>query len=773
MKKYFYLFLLSATFANPMALQAQAQNNPAPAAPAPAPQNATNAPAAFRIARVEDDQVATLRNLHSGTKLLVYLGASAEAVQADAAAFKSLKNWIKGGGVMAVYSDAATLFGFDLQIARQGNPQQGGQLFGRAISAVPLGSEPLLWKLPLTVNDVAGAALPALDDSAPRPGRRNKLSVGDPTEFAAVTVYYQLQPGDSLLVSHPTATPLLRVTDLAQPQTNLFASAITSYGNGWIIFLPDQVESQRAQSGQFLNNIVSMAANPPLPVDINAIAATADTVNSDTPNYAPLLKELQKRLAGNPNPTTKTPAANEDNQAAPEENNNADDNTIPAAATAATLDLMPATLQVPVPLAKAMVRAISDAQSPTPPANAKERVAAAVALWMLQAKLQRAANYSAADDDTNSYSANVNSWLQMASDIAPSAREVLFWKGAVAAQDAANVALPSPRRAAAFAAASNNWNEAATATPLLTPVVATTSTPPTGASAATSASFGEISPAILTDWAKEANKAATVTALEPPVATLSGRGGSGVVIRHFSDDPTLRLAFPSIQKLQSLAGQFGWIAPNEEVLVFPNEAALTTYANRLGPLEPGERPLASAFGRYGRVLGNRILMVSQPSQPIILPGPPPRVIQTGTAAAAIVGRLHGELLLNALTEDGTPVPIWMRLGVMNLASDAVTVENTADQRPDQELLKAGQTNQLLSPDQFNAGALNKQSSDLADMESKSLMSYFYQQFGSGAVMETAQRLGSGEDIDQALQATTQMNEAEFFTAWYAALQNAG
>jgi hypothetical protein len=391
---------------------------------------------------------------------------------------------------------------------------------------------------------------------------------------------------------------------------------------------------------------------------------------------------------------------------------------------------------------------------------------------MLQAKLQRSVDYSSADDDENSYSSVVNTWLQAASEIAPSAREVLFWKGAVAAQDAGNAVLPSPRRAGAFVEASNDWKDATAAIPLLTPVTAkatTTATLPTGATTAASTSFGDISPALLTDWAKQANQAGVVTAIEPPVATLSGRNGSGVIIRHFSDDPTLRLALPSIQKLQSLADQFGWIAPSEEVLVFPNEAALATYADRLGPMQPGERPLASSFGRYGRVLGNRILMVSQPSQPIILPGTPPRVIQTGTAAAAIVGRLHGELLLNALTEDGTPPPVWMRLGMMNLASDAVTVENNGDQRPDQELIRVGQTNQLLSPDQFNAGAINSTTSDLADLESKSLMSYFYQQFGAGAVMETAQRLGSGEDIDQALQATTQMNEADFFTAWYNAV----
>jgi hypothetical protein len=765
MKKYFYLFLLGATFTGSMAFPANAQNNPEPAAP----QNTATAPAAFRIARVEDDQVSTLRNLRPGAKMLVYLGASAEALQADATAFKSLQNWIKSGGVMAVYSDAATLFGFDLQVARQGNPQQGGQLFGRAVSAVPLGSEPLLWKLPPSTETTAD--LPEIDDSAPRRRNPSKLSVGDPTQFAAITVYYQLEQGDSLLVSHPTATPLLRVTDLAQPQTNLFASAIASYGNGWVIFLPDQIESERAQGGQFLNNIVSMAADPPLPVSISAISATADSLNGDTPDFTPLLTELQNRLAGNTKAATPAPAAEGNAPAAPADNG--DDNAIPAAASAATLDLMPATLQVPVPIAKAMVSAITAAQSATPPPNAQKRVDAVVALWMLQARLQRSANYSQADE--NSYSSVVNTWLQQAGEIAPSAREVLFWKGAVAAQDAENPTLPSPRRAGAFVEAGNDWKDAATAIPLLTPVTATATaatpaaTLPTGATAVATTSFGDLSPALLTDWAKQASQAATTTALEPPVATLSGQNGSGVIIRHFSDDPTLRLALPSIQKLQSLAGEFGWIAPEEEVLVFPNEAALSAYASHLGPLQSGERPLASAFGRYGRVLGNRILMVSQPSQPIVLPGTPPRVIQTGTAAAAIVGRLHGELLLNALTEDGTPAPVWMRLGMMNLASDAVTVENNGDQRPDQELIRAGQTNQLLSPDQFNARAINSTTSDLADLESKSLMRYFYQQFGAGAVMETAQRLGSGEDIDQALQATTQMNEEEFFTAWYNAI----
>jgi hypothetical protein len=759
MKKYFYLFLLCGNLCGAMAMKARAQDAPPPAPQdAPPPQDATKTPAPFKIARVDDDQIATLHNLRPGAKMLVYLGASAETLQGDSVAFKALQKWIDGGGVMAVYSDAATLFGFKLQQARTGNPQQGGQLFGRSVGAVPFGSQPLLWKMPVTANNTAGEDLPELDNTPRR--RRGKLSVGDPTEFGSMTVYYQLQEGDPLLVSHPTAMPLLRVTDLANPQTDLFASAVASYGNGWVIFVPDQVEGGRAQSQDFLDNLVRMAANPPLPIAISAISATANSLSGGTPDYKPLLTELQNRLAGKATPAAANDAA-DNAQPAAEDNNNEDQD----AASAAVLQQMPATLPVSAALAKAMVNAITAATSATPPPHAQDRVAAVVALWMLQTRMQRSTDDLSSDDDAPDSSET--NWLSEASTIAPEAREVLFWKGAMAAQDAANVALPSPRRAAAFAAASTDWNQAATATPLLAPAAAPATTQ--AGTAASTTSFGDFSPAVLTNWAKLANQASVVTAIEPPVTTLTARNGSGVVIRHFSDDPTLRLALPSIQKLQSLAGQFGWIAPDEEVLVFPNESALAAYAARLGPLQPGETPLASSFGRYGRVLGNRILMVSQPSQPIIIPGTPPRVIQTGTAAAAIVGRLHGELLLNALDEDGTPAPNWMRLGMMVLASDAVTVEGNDNPRPSQDLIRAGQANQLLSPDQFNNQSTNNNTSGLAELEAQSLMQYFYQQFGPGAVMETAQRLGSGEDIDEALQATTQMNEADFFTSWYQAV----
>src|SRR5690606_24088381 len=117
-----------------------------------------------------------------------------------------------------------------------------------------------------------------------------------------MTVYYDLEEGDSLLASHPTAVPLLRVTDLAQPQTQLFASAVACYGNGWIIFIPRHIEAERAQGEQFLYNLSAMAANPPVPLSVSALTATAESLFGDAPDYTPLLAELENRLVGKATP---------------------------------------------------------------------------------------------------------------------------------------------------------------------------------------------------------------------------------------------------------------------------------------------------------------------------------------------------------------------------------------------------------------------------------------------------------------------------------------
>jgi len=652
--------------------------------------------ATTKVAQVDNAQISTLQNLRPRSKTVVYLGASAAALQKDTASLAALQKWIKDGGVAVVYSDAATLFGFQLQAAREGTAQKGGQLYGRAETAAPFGSEPLLW------------------DNA------SKTSAN----FGGMTVFYQMQKGDSLLFANPSAVPLLRVTDLADPQTKLFASAVASYGNGWVIFAPRQMETLRAQGNQFWNNVLRMADDPPLPVDINALTATANSLTGNSPDYKPLLADLQKRLDG------KWPPAN-----------------------AALTELMPDTFPVARPIAQAMVKELQAATSP----RAQKRLNAIIDLWMTQADLQRATSDSATAINAAS------KWLDDAEQNAPKATEVLFWKGVIAAQNAGNDSLSSASRAKSLNEAAADWEATATAKPLLAPAVEST--------------FGSPTAALSLAWAKQARRDAAAIANEPSGMTLVGNGDKAVIVRHSADEATLRLVLPAVKKLQAVSTDFGWIVPDEQVLIFPNESALNTYSTNASASSE------STFGNYGGIWQNQLLMVSQPAEPVIIPGTPirviregrrnvvlpgtkSRVVQTGTAAAAVLGRMHAEALIDALDEDGGKIPVWMQLGMMSLGGDAATGNKQA---PTAELQQAGAADKLLSADRFNAGMLSDTTANLADAEALSLMTYFYEDFGAGSVMETIQRIASGQSANEALTATTGMDENEFFKAWYDAL----
>jgi hypothetical protein len=77
-------------------------------------------------------------------------------------------------------------------------------------------------------------------------------------------------------------------------------------------------------------------------------------------------------------------------------------------------------------------------------------------------------------------------------------------------------------------------------------------------------------------------------------------------------------------------------------------------------------------------------------------------------------------------------------------------------------------NQLLSPQQFRAVPTDGSASrSVADDQALSMMLYFYNRFGSGRVVETLQRLGSRQTVDDALLATTGLTEDQFFAQWAA------
>jgi len=249
------------------------------------------------------------------------------------------------------------------------------------------------------------------------------------------------------------------------------------------------------------------------------------------------------------------------------------------------------------------------------------------------------------------------------------------------------------------------------------------------------------------------------------VQVLSASGRL-ILIRHFVNDPTLGLALPAANVLSRTNAWLGWNAEIEEILIFPTERhyAAFTAVSRADARTMAFNPLA----QRGNVSDHRIAMVSQNTTPIFLPGPPPRFVRLGAAVPAIVGRLHAQVLINALAEGGAPVPNWMQLGLMSLSNSSV-VGSVAGNTSGDSSLPIG-TFANLSPQQFWNVSSGSDSDGLIENQARRLMQFFYGRFGAGAVAETLQRLGAGQSADAALRATTGLSQAQFFLAWQRAEQ---
>ena len=107
----------------------------------------------------------------------------------------------------------------------------------------------------------------------------------------------------------------------------------------------------------------------------------------------------------------------------------------------------------------------------------------------------------------------------------------------------------------------------------------------------------------------------------------------------------------------------------------------------------------------------------------------------------------------------------MQLGLMSLSSSAVVNGLTNNSQIPNNLRQAAAAGNLLSPDQFRNVNLGEDRAGAIEAQASRLMLYFYSQFGAGAVAETLQRLGTGQDAESALIATTGMTEIQFFLAW--------
>ena len=651
----------------------------------------------------------------------VSLGVYAADLDRNPAARDALLDYVGQGGTVFLHTDAARLFGYRTVAARETTAQQVGQLYGRARAAVPFGTVPLLW------NSAANGARGAVR----APGINS--------------VFYTLRAGDDLVVDHPAGTPLLQVSGTGN--SPLYAAAIAPYGAGFAVFTPDFIDQSRGDGAAFASNLLKLVGGSRYVGVSQAAIASGDG----------LLAELGRAVQSGNGQSAALPALGTDLPVAREGKT--------AMAPVATQQTAPiATNEAPAPgiavpnvatpgpvllLTRGEATALGSALQNDPQGRG------AVALAILRARV------ALLNDDAQS--AQIQ--MALAERLAPSAGEIQFLRGASAVAGANFIGATSPDRVASANLAANSFASASRALPFFN-FNASTNIGGGGiggvnATGVTGNLFGDVAGAQLDALGAQLNAFSQVLALEPPLARTVGNGASAVTIRYFEGDsavPFIERAVAALTRSQLFSGA----VDGQEILLFPTPAVYQNYRARAG-LEQQNVPLPAAA--LGDVVDGRILMVSIPAARPIAVGPNgvPRVLPLRATSANLLARFEAYALLESYTGNGNNrIPSWMTLGLANLAD--LTVNGDAlSVGYDEELRRYATTGNLLAPRQFDAQL--GESSILALAQSTAIMRYFYAQFGAGRVAETVQRIGAGQSTDEALLATTGLDEIGLFREW--------
>jgi hypothetical protein len=420
------------------------------------------------------------------------------------------------------------------------------------------------------------------------------------------------------------------------------------------------------------------------------------------------------------------------------------------------------------------------------------RARALTALYLLRLRLElQRENLDAA-----------TAWLTAAQRVAGSAAETLLWRGALAADDAEELSSTSVYRAARWREAANSWAAALTAPSLYA----------AGVQPARDNLSG-VPRAFVQTWIAGAVAAANRAAAEPPLVQVISTGASDITLRHNGDQRILQYIVPPLQRLDAMSRVLGWRSDEEEFLIFPDLDTYSNYRavsglrqqNFITNLRPNQYPFYNdefgnrvlgfpptrnnddedavmlPAGNLGDVVNGRALTIMPLS---VIPqrylGNPRQRSRTLLSPGFVVsvGSLHARALIDALSRGGTPVPVWMYNGLAALGERELNIQASRRLRRDNDspyapapvlrLDRLRRSNQLLSPQQFRAVPTDgSASASVANDQALSMMLYFYNRFGSGRVVETLQRLGSRQSVDEALFATTGLSEEQFFTQWAA------
>ena len=530
------------------------------------------------------------------------------------------------------------------------------------------------------------------------------------------SVFYTLRAGDDLVVNHPAGTPLLEVSGSGSDNP-LYAAAIAPYGAGWAVFTPDFIDQTRGDGAAFARNLLKLVGGSRyVGVSQTAIgngngllAELSRAAQNGNGQSAPLPgfgTNLPTARTGNGAAMGQAPVATQNGQPVMDENAPVPPGT-PATAPMAT---------APGPvllLTRNEATAFGTAIQNDPQGRG------AVALAILRARVAL----------INGDAQSAQTQLALAERLAPNTGEVQFLRGAAAIAGATFIGSVASDRANSANLAANSFAAASLAKPYFM-----------APGSANGVFFDNITGANLNALGAQINRYSQVLALEPPLSLVVGNGTSALTIRYFDGDSAaqfVRLAATDLARSEPFNGLIG----GQEILLFPTPQLYQRYRIAAG-LDQQNVPLPTPA--LGDVVDGRILMVS--------------VLATNTD---LLARLETYALLNSYVGDSNArIPSWMVLGISPVTDLTLTA------RYDQELRRYATTGNLLSPRQFDAQL--GQPSLLALAQSTSITRYFTARFGAGNFIETIQRIGAGQSVDDALTATTGLNELGLFREWRSA-----
>ena len=609
----------------------------------------------------------------------------------------ALRLWVERGGTLATRTDVIRLFGF--QVANVGDAER--RIHGRRVT--PIDALPLM----VGLRDV-WLALPA-------EGR--------------------------LLVSHPTALPLLAIADppLVHREPR-YAAALLYWGRGQVLHVGGVPHPTRGQAEQWMAGLATccnrLVDEAQLPLETLRIAqqrldeARRDfkrkpedakqtlnqvflafrlwygdelTARGDYDRANSVLSSVAQELPEDPAVYLAVARLNE-----------ALGRTQPAAeARELAAQRYQALKRDPPGPDAAQVRV--DWSLFAEAVNAVARVWEQPSQAGLNEATARADYLVALDHYRRGRLTEAEALLQAALQLYPNWAPAMHLHGLIALTRGETLSRSSRERAVAYTAAAG-WLERASKAPV-------------------SAEYSAAQQARAKAWVEAAQPLAARVATEPPDVELRG----GVIVRYNAADRRLQVGPLKESLLQAFAeayqtvGAWGDWPSDVEVLVYDDSL-------RMSAALPQEGVVPQAFAN-GAVVGRRIFTSADSGD-----------------LFRIARHSMAHVMLNALTEDGLPTPLWFSEGVAWIAQENATQQQLA--RTNIRRGRVMSIQQINDPEVF----YDRRNVDHGHGQAQIMVNALTGRFGQGMITDLPLATGWGETPEAAVQRLTGMTQEQFLAA---------